>query len=83
MRSEKHTIKAQQRGGRGRNVGRPGGRSHLCLASVARSLEDALCNESDGVYLSEQERVPPPPRAAAKDGGEWKEGRGREGRRCE
>ena len=27
--------------------------------SLARSLEDALCNESDGVYLNEQEHVPP------------------------
>ena len=44
------------------------GRAVASLPGLApRSLEDALCNESDGVYLSEQERVPPPPRAA-KDG---------------
>ena len=49
-------------------VGRSVGRISARPRSLARSLEDALCNESDGVYLNEQERVPPPPRAAAKDG---------------
>ena len=29
------------------------------ISAWPRSLEDALCNESDGVYLNEQEHVPP------------------------
>ena len=67
----------KREGGREREGAECGSAFSARVALLARSLARstslalegarALCNESDGVYLSEQERVPPPPRAA-KDG---------------